>query len=271
MTAFKQPLSDDFGLGEAIGSHHYRAWVGPPEYYDRIGALQFTTLIKLGMREYHKVADVGCGSLRGGRLSIMYLRPGNYHGIEPTAWALEEGKTAHLGEQFLAMKRPRFTNDGNYTLTEFGEQFDFINVHSVFTHAPGNHIRRCMQQAREVMHENSIFVATYLESDTDHVGEEFVYPWVTEFTRDFITDAVTSAGLVCTHLDWPHPFDQRWFLATDPANKLDLGKLSLDEVFSYEHYLQDEIEAFGGTRQSYAEFLKADLERQAGAKRRLPR
>lgn len=271
MTEIESRLSDDFGIGEAIGSHHYRAWVGPPEYYDRIGALQFSTLIALGMREDHSLADVGCGSLRGGRLSIMYLRPGNYCGIEPTAWALQDGKKAHLGEELIGMKQPTFSNDDNYTITGFGRQFDYVMVHSVFTHAPGNQIKRCLQQAREVMHSKSIFVATYLENDTDHVGEDFVYPWVTQFTREFITDAVTEAGLRCTHVDWPHPFDQRWFLATDPANELDLSRLTLPWQFSYENYLNDEIEMYGGTRQTYAGFLKADLERTAAERRRLPR
>lgn len=270
-SATSQELANDFGDGVPIGDQHYRAWVGPPEYYDRIGALQFRMLTQLGMRETHKLADVGCGSLRGGRLSIMYLRPGNYYGIEPTAWALHDGIAAHLGEEFVGLKQPTFLEDAEYSLEKFGVPFDFINVHSVFTHAPGNHVRRCLQQARASMHERSIFVATYLESDTDHVGEEFVYPWVTQFRRDSIERWVTDAGLRCIHLDLGHPFDQRWFLAVDPANDIDAPTLLAGEVYSYETYLKDEMEAFGGTRRSYAEYLREDLAQQSAGKRHLPR
>ncbi|MCO5581844.1 hypothetical protein L7F22_035733 [Adiantum nelumboides] len=76
-------------------------------------------LTQLGMRETHKLADVGCGSLRGGRLSIMYLRPGNYYGIEPTAWALHDGIAAHLGEEFVGLKQPTFLEDAEYSLEKF--------------------------------------------------------------------------------------------------------------------------------------------------------
>ncbi|MCC9711765.1 class I SAM-dependent methyltransferase [Streptomyces sp. MNU76] len=262
MTSASQDLVNDFGEEQPIGARHYRAWVGPPEYYDRIGALQFTTLARMGLREHHKLLDVGCGSLRGGRLSIMYLRPGHYFGIEPTAWALEDGKRAHLGEELLAMKKPAFSNDADYTLTEFGETFDFILVHSVFAHAPAVQIRRCMQEARKVMGKQSVLLATYLESDEDHVGDEWVYPWVTEFRPETITQIVTEAGLKCVHLDLPHPFDQRWFAVVDPENDMDLAARAAGSEFTYETHLQDKLRHFGVRHRSYADYLRDDLEKR---------
>jgi hypothetical protein len=241
VSASPEDLVNDFGEGITFGENHYRAWVGPPEYYDRIGALQFRVLTQFGMREWHTLADVGCGSLRGGRLSIMYLRPGCYYGIEPVEWSLRDGIAAQLGEQFVAMKRPTFLNDDRYSLTEFGVTFDFISVHSVLVNAPASHIRRCLEQARACMNKKSIFIGTYFAGETDHVGDEFVYPrGVTQFRPSTIESMVTEAGLRCVHLDLDHPYGERWFLAVDAANDLDVAALSAGKVFDQETFLNDE-------------------------------
>ena len=61
------------------------------ENYDLSSALQFSLLTSLGLRENHTLLDIGCGSLRGGRLALMYLLPEHYYGIEPEQWLIEEG------------------------------------------------------------------------------------------------------------------------------------------------------------------------------------
>ena len=71
------------GLDRKAGDDHYRAFVGPAWRYDLLAALQFQAMTSLGLREYHSLLDVGCGSLRAGRLFIPYLLPGRHFGIEP--------------------------------------------------------------------------------------------------------------------------------------------------------------------------------------------
>ena len=61
----------------------HREFVGPADEYDTNAAMQFNVLTSLGLQGQHKLLDIGCGSLRGARLSIVYLKPGNYFGIEP--------------------------------------------------------------------------------------------------------------------------------------------------------------------------------------------
>src|SRR5689334_7701637 len=85
---------------------HYRAYVGPPSDYDLIGGLQFTLLFQAGLREHHRLLDIGCGSLRGGRLFIPYLLPGRYTGVEPNEWLVRDGIASELGEAILEIKRP---------------------------------------------------------------------------------------------------------------------------------------------------------------------
>ena len=74
-----------------VGARHHRAWVGSPDNYDLSSALQFSLLTSLGLRENHTLLDIGCGSLRGGRLALMYLLPEHYYGIEPEQWLIDEG------------------------------------------------------------------------------------------------------------------------------------------------------------------------------------
>jgi hypothetical protein len=71
--------TNPLGVGLNPGDPHYRAFVGPPEDYDLVAAMCFGLLTSLGLRGRHRVLDVGCGSLRLGRLLIPYLNADNYH------------------------------------------------------------------------------------------------------------------------------------------------------------------------------------------------
>jgi len=78
--------------------------------------------------------DVGCGSLRAGRLLIPYLNPGRYFGVEPNRWLVEEGIERELGSDLVAMKRPTFRFVDDFSLGAFGVEFDFAMAHSVFSY-----------------------------------------------------------------------------------------------------------------------------------------
>ncbi len=59
---------ESLGLGLLPGANHYRAYVGYAKNYDLIAAMTFNLLTTIGLRQNHKLVDVGCGSLRIGRL-----------------------------------------------------------------------------------------------------------------------------------------------------------------------------------------------------------
>ncbi len=124
------------------GASHYRAYVGPPERYDLVAAIQFNLMTSLGLREGHSLLDIGCGSLRGGRLFIPYLLPGRYFGLEPERWLIDEGVRNELGRDILRVKRPTFSHDRDFTLTAFGRKFDFLLAQSIFSHASPAQIAR---------------------------------------------------------------------------------------------------------------------------------
>src|SRR5437588_5674780 len=104
----KEPVDDreSLGVGLKPGDAHYRAYVGPPEDYDLIAAMTFNLLTTLGLRQYHRLLDIGCGSLRIGRLFIPYLNRGRYVGIEPNQWLVETGIQHEVGADLIQIKRP---------------------------------------------------------------------------------------------------------------------------------------------------------------------
>lgn len=212
-----QALEDQYGKELVPGSQHYRAFIGPPQKYDLLSAMQFTLLTALGMREDHTLLDIGCGSLRGGKLSIAYLLPNHYYGIEPEQWLLEQGIESEIGKDFINLKRPTFSHDRNFTLSAFNQKFDFILAQSIFSHTSQAQIKRCLEEAKKVMKPSAIFVATFLEGDANYMGEEWVYPGCVTFTSEFIVDLVQQQGLMCKPLQWHHPNGQSWIAIVNPG------------------------------------------------------
>jgi SAM-dependent methyltransferase len=218
-------LNDRLGVQYSPGARHYRAFVGPPEDYDRVAAWVFTLLASLGMRETHKVLDVGCGSLRVGRLLIPYLLPDNYYGIEPEDWLIQEGIQYEVGQDQIDLKKPSFSRDANFNLSSFNTQFDYIIAQSIFSHASPNQIAQCMTEAVKVMHTNSIFITTFLKGDKSYQGNEgWVYPDIVAYRPDDIIAMVEKTGLVCKPVNWPHRI-QNWLLIIRPENEQGIDRL----------------------------------------------
>jgi hypothetical protein len=123
-----------YGEGLQMGDRHYRAWVGPPEDYDRIAALQVALLLCVGLRETHFFLDVGCGSLRGGRMLIPYLRPGRY----------------------------------------FGVSFDFVLAQSVLSHTYPDLAAKALGEVACVLAPEGMFFATFIEGERTPKGSGWV-------------------------------------------------------------------------------------------------
>lgn len=185
--------------------------MGPPGRFDRIAAIQFGLLTACGLRDHHTLLDIGCGSLRAGRLLLAYLNPGNYYGIEPEEWVLAEGIAEQVGPEFIDLRRPTFSADPNFTLTTFGVEFDFLLAQSIFSHASPAQISRCLSQAAQVVKPTSKFLATYLQGDTDYPGDTWVYPGCVTYREETMRRFAQDNGFQMEALDWDHP-SQRWVM-----------------------------------------------------------
>ena len=216
----------DLGKELPIGSRHYRAWVGSAEVYDIMSATQFNLLTSLGLREHHYLLDVGCGSLRAGRLFIPYLLEGRYYGIEPEQWLIEEGIRSHVGEDLVRIKKPTFSNDDDFTLSTFNRTFDFIVAQSIFSHASQAQISRCLSEAKKAMQPSTIFAANFSEGEDNYTGDEWVYPGLVTYTLKHLTDLVEDQGLVCKRIEWPRVNELTWIVIVEPEYEESIPNLA---------------------------------------------
>ncbi|MGA2582752.1 MAG: class I SAM-dependent methyltransferase [Tepidisphaeraceae bacterium] len=209
----------------------HRKFIGPPDRYDLNSAMQFNLLTALGLREEHTVLDIGCGSLRAGRLLITYLKPGKYFGIEPEQWLIDEGIDCEIGRDMIRIKQPTFNNDTNFTLTSFGKQFDFIIAQSIFSHASVAQIRRCLSEAKKSLAATGVFAATIFPGETNYDGTEWVYPGCVKYTLEYFAKVVAEEGMAAKPLDWMHPKGQKWFAITHPGHApqeiTDTGRITI--------------------------------------------
>lgn len=206
----EDPSTTGTGLGLKPGDEHYRAYVGPPEDYDLISAMVFNLLTCAGLRQHHRVLDIGCGSLRIGRLLIPYLNAENYIGVEPNKWLVEDGIFNEVGEDLMRIKRPSFSFSSS--LNEFSEplDIDFAIAQSIFSHCSKNLIRAWLGQVSSHLKENGALFATFLIANEDYDGEEeWIYPGCVRFMPNTMAALAKEAGLEFEIIDWRHP-RQTW-------------------------------------------------------------
>jgi SAM-dependent methyltransferase len=210
------PDREDLGLGLKPGDQQYRAYVGPPEDYDLIAAMTFNLLTTLGLRQHHSLLDIGCGSLRIGRLLIPYLNCGKYFGVEPNEWLVDEGIRRELGETLVQIKRPTFVfSDSPETLARVKVSFDFALAQSIFSHCGLDLIKGWLSAVSRSLASDGALVATFLpgEEDSPHTG--WIYPECVNYRPAALERAAAEANLRFEILDWKHP-RQTWALFAAP-------------------------------------------------------
>ena len=149
--------------------------------WDEIGGLQFRFLVERGLQPRHRLLDVGCGTLRGGRHFIRYLDAGNYTGTDLSERAIAHAKQL-VESEGLSDKRPTLlvSETGALTFTEFPDQtFDRLLAQSVFTHLGPEHIEECFAHVGQVMGDDAVFYFTYARSEhPKRTGtRKFKYPF----------------------------------------------------------------------------------------------
>lgn len=207
------------------GDPHYKAYVGPPEKYDLVGAMQFNLLTSFGLRDDHKLLDIGCGSLRSGKLMIPFLRAGNYYGIEPNKWLIEDGIKYEVGEDLIKIKSPTFDNSSDFDLSVFNEKFDFLIAQSIFSHASSDQIDRCLSEAKTVMNQEALFLATFVIGENNYSGSEWVYPGVVTYNHKYILELALKNNLEVIKTEWYHPNVQTWYVFFHPENKQNIQNI----------------------------------------------
>jgi hypothetical protein len=167
----------------------HRAYVGGK--WEELGALQLSFLCSRGLEPQHRLIDVGCGALRGGRHFIDYLQPFRYYGTDINAALIEAG----LARELTAAQREKI-GDGHFRVSEDFDvdfpvpAFDFGLALSLFTHLSSNRIRLCLQRLRPKFHGGRFYGSFFLSE-----------------SRDWAAPVEQAPGLVS--YSWKDPFHYR--------------------------------------------------------------
>ncbi|WP_440224063.1 class I SAM-dependent methyltransferase [Dokdonella sp. MW10] len=170
--------ADDIRRGE------HRTMIGA--MWDDIGTLQFEFLRRQGLQPFHRLLDVGCGSLRGGVHFVRYLDKGRYCGIDANASLVDAGHH-ELALAGLDQRGARLVADANFDVGRFGETFDYAIAVSVITHLFTDHIQACLKRVRHVLEQNGTFYVTFFEApETAHLDPITHAPGeiTTSYTQD---------------------------------------------------------------------------------------
>jgi SAM-dependent methyltransferase len=181
---------------EAAATDQHLNFVGVREEYDLMGAMQFSVMCALGLRDGHRLLDIGCGSLRAGRLFIPYLAPGNYTGLEPNRWLVEEAIDRELGRELMALRAPTFLHNETFDVSG-QEPFDFVLAQSIATHTGPEMTRALFGSIRDALAPSGVAAVTFIHGPRDTGREGWEYMGVTPYRR---STRVACAGItLATH------------------------------------------------------------------------
>jgi SAM-dependent methyltransferase len=214
------------GIGQPGGGSHHRAWIGAPETYDLWAHMQFSLLTLMGLRQDHRVLDIGCGSLRGGKFLLLYLLPDRYFGIEPEQWAVEQGLEREVGQELTARTRPQFRFAADFPCESFGVTFDYIIATSVLSHASRAQVVQCMTRARLALAPGGMFLASFHEGESDYQGDAWVYPETVRYQMATMQSIAASCGLVAQRVEWFHSGGQTWLALSRPEDVRSVADLA---------------------------------------------
>jgi SAM-dependent methyltransferase len=205
-------LMDSPAEDDSYVEDDYKAYVGPADRYDSMGASQMALLQALGLRSRHHLLDVGCGSLRAGRLLIPYLNSGCYTGLEPNKWLIEAAIDEQLGREIVTMKAPVFVHNDSFNVSGLGK-FDFVVAQSIASHTGPAMTQGLLSAVKQALAPSGYAVMTFVHTtNKDSVKEGWVYPGWRTYRRKTVARWLGNAGLKGKPIAWSHPGKQTWWL-----------------------------------------------------------
>jgi SAM-dependent methyltransferase len=198
---------------EGVRQAGHREYVGG--LWDEVGWLQLAFLRGQGLRRDHRLLDIGCGALRGGVHLIRYLYWDRYTGVDKEPELLRIGAEREVGPAIMAAKRPTLLALADFEFDRLPTRPDIAWAHSLFTHLPMEHIRRCLAHLRTAM-PGGVLYATFGECDepTDNPAEPHDHR-LFEYTRAEMVEAGRATGWRVEHLGkWGHPRGHRMLKVT---------------------------------------------------------
>jgi len=183
---FWEPLARE---NKARG-HSYET-VGAPdeELYEIAGKILFMGCCKNGLREHHRILDIGCGN---GRLAVKLERyikpPGEYYGIDIAETLIEEAKGKIIASNF------KFAIIDSPALPFQNDYFDFIVLFSVFTHLYHEDIIQLLREIRRVLRDSGICISSIIADPDIKECEGNIAEM--RHNVDFLKEIIGQQGLI---------------------------------------------------------------------------
>jgi SAM-dependent methyltransferase len=187
----KKPVNND--ASEYVGTN-------PEE-----GIAELAVLITHGCRPEHQVLEIGCGALNAGYPVIQYLNAGNYRGVDPNRWLIEDSLKNPRVQEAVAAKGAGFDYNADFRGDLFGMKFDYVLSHSVLSHAAHWQWEPFLQNLDKCVRPGSLILASLHFTEGNEFGDagyagtemdfkEWVYPGITYFRKETIFNLTKDLG-----------------------------------------------------------------------------
>lgn len=194
---------------KAVKKLKHRSFVGGR--WEEMGAKQLEFLQGRGLLPEHRFLDLGCGSLRAGRLLAAYLDPGNYYGIDVNLSLLTAGYENELDEATRARLPESNLRVTDRFDSDFGVQFDMAIAQSIFSHLSLNHLRLALARVAKVMALGGKFYVTLFEQDPEFPVDGISQRGRTLYTeRNFYWYYRKDLAWATEHLPWEFNYVGDW-------------------------------------------------------------
>ena len=194
---------------------------GAPQLFEVAGREQLAVLLEHGLTSKSKVADLGCGALRGGRWVIPVLGAYGYCGVEPVREKVELGLRDFVNPDLVRLLKPRFSYNAEFRLDEFGEQFTHVIMRSIWTHSTRAQIEQSLDSfvahsTPDAVLLTSVVPVSYLPFHwhPDYRGSDWVAPGVVAHRHHWLRGACQKRGLKITRVHRPPVGGQHWLRIT---------------------------------------------------------
>lgn len=209
----------------------WRGRYGEKDQYDRQSGEQFALLMHLGMREHHKLLELGAASLGLGRLCMMYLQENNYSCTEPDHALMSAGIINEVTPDIIQRRQPTFISfcpAGWHDVASRKEWYEYIAAFNWFQYHDKLGLRHQILCCAQLMKPASYLVGYYLEAETSSYPMAKTgtagrtYPKVCVYSQRDMEQALCNAGLRMFLLDG--------FLRTYPQPNGSVGRYFFAQV-----------------------------------------
>jgi len=197
------------------GLRDFRRRFSDPRKYvktdETSGRLQFELLKKEGCQPSSRVLEVGCGCLHAGVHLMPFLNRGNFVGIDPNAWLINNALKQPAIQKLVEEKQPQFLFRTDFDASSLNREFDYVLSHSVLSHAAHWQLEQYLRNTAKVLSPEGRIVASIRLAEGNEFGskgslnhedsmdEEWVYPGISWFKLSTVVATAEKVGLHARH------------------------------------------------------------------------